>query len=175
MNKAWPIVLLGLLLVAASQESATPRIAVVHLNQVFEGYHKKGNLEKELNEVRNALQQTISKMEKSLSQIRSQMELLDKETSRYRELEKNARHLREDLKYEQRNAAEKLQRKKAEFHEKLLQEIRTVILSYGREHGYSLILQKEFTLSADARSWHSVLYHAPDVDLTGQILAVLNE
>ncbi|MEE8141904.1 MAG: OmpH family outer membrane protein, partial [Planctomycetota bacterium] len=163
------------LLMATTQTNSVQRVGVVNLNTVFEGYQKRNTLEKQLNEERKALKKRIDGMEKGLAKMRVELELLDRQTTRFQELEKQARHLLEDLKVEQRHAAEALQRKQAQFHNSLLAEIRAVIGRYGEEQGFTLIVQKEFTLSSEARSWRSVLYHDPQIDLTQKILEVLNQ
>ena len=53
--------------------------------------------------------------------------------------------------------------------------LQVAIAKYGKEKGYALILQKEFTLTSESHSWKSVLYHAEEIDLTHEILTLLNE
>ena len=55
-----------------------------------------------------------------------------------------------------------------------MREIRAAIRKYGREQGYSMILQKEFTLPSEVLSWQIILYHADEVDLTATLLGILN-
>ena len=116
----------------------------------------------------------IGELNEQLTKIRSKLELLDRQTTRYRELEKEAMHVVQDLSYERQKATEELNGKKAQFYEQILGEIRAAIGRFGTENDYTVILQKEFTLTTEAQSWKSVLYHGAETDLTDTILAVLN-
>ncbi|MFH1287174.1 MAG: OmpH family outer membrane protein, partial [bacterium] len=64
------------------------------------------------------------------------------------------------------SAKKEISRKEAELTEPLIKKIRDIIDKIGQGKGYSLILEK---------SYSSVLYGSPEIDLTGLVIKELNE
>ena len=162
-------------LIAAATQSGSPKIGVVQFSQIFEGYEKKDVLQSQLESEGEALKKKPEEMDDQVTKLRSELELLDRNTSKYREMEKQILHLMQDVNYERKLATEQLNGKKSQFHEQIIKEIRAGITRYGKEHGYTMILQREFTLASEIRSWRSVLFHSAETEITLEVLAELNE
>lgn len=158
----------------AAQSPTSDRVGVVDLNRVFEEYSKKDQLEGELAAVKAAMEAKFKEIDEQLSKLHDERELTEKGTSRYGEIEDSAAALVQKRKRLQRESAADFQRRKLAFHDQLLKQIDQTISSFATEHGYTAILQREFTLSSEAMSWKSVLFAAPTADVTDQILQRLN-
>ena len=168
------LVLLVAMFLVAAQGVSSPRLGVVDLHVLFEGYYKKEELEKKLKNSKGILEGKLQAIDAQVDEIRGEIALLEKGTSRFEELERKLFGLVQERRYEKQRATQELARNKARFHEALLGEIRASIRKYGREHEYIMILQKEFTLSTESLSWHSILYHSNEVDLTATLMEALN-
>lgn len=64
------------------------------------------------------------------------------------------------------SAKKEISKKESEITEPLIKKIRDIIDKIGREKGYSLILEKNYS---------SVLYGSSEIDLTSQVIKELNE
>ncbi|MEM7168274.1 MAG: OmpH family outer membrane protein [Planctomycetota bacterium] len=172
------IVLLVLILAAvllAAQGTPQQRIGIVDLNQVFEGYSQKDQLEAELATVKKKMEEQFDKIDNELKQLRGELELTEKGTTRYGEIEDRAAALIQKRKRLNRESSQEFQERKLAFHDQLLTHIDQTIQAFAIEQGYTTILQREFTLSTQSLSWKSVLFAAPETDVTAHILARLNK
>ncbi|MDD5771946.1 MAG: OmpH family outer membrane protein [bacterium] len=64
------------------------------------------------------------------------------------------------------SAKKEISKKESEVTEPLIKKIRDIIDKIGKEKGYSLILEKNYS---------SVLYGSPEIDITSQVIKELNE
>jgi outer membrane protein len=109
-------------------------------------------------------------LKKKKDQLDSLKEQLEKKASVMKEEE--ARNLQKDYERKLRDfersykdSQGELQQKDNELTVELLKELQGVIEEFGKENGYSIILEQ---------SSSSVLYGAPDLDLTEQVIARYN-
>ncbi|MGE3163776.1 MAG: OmpH family outer membrane protein [Planctomycetota bacterium] len=168
------LLLLAVLLIAA-QAHPGPRIGVVDLNRVFEGYGQKEAHEQELARFKADIDAKIQALDARLAELRTELELLQKGTSRYTEIEDQLLAVSQRKLLDQRRAAEEFQKRKVDMHEILLNEIGQAISALGRELGYTAVFQQEFTLPGESLSWRTVLYHDAEIDLTSKVLERLNQ
>ncbi|MCI0650738.1 MAG: OmpH family outer membrane protein [Planctomycetes bacterium] len=164
----------SLLIAAAAQHQPAARVGIVDLNKVFEGYGRKDALQAELKKLKDKYNEQLTAIDAKRKPLEAEVELLEKDTARRQELEREVYRLVQDQHFERRRFEEAFQAAKLGFHNQLLDEIRAVIAEYGRSEGFTVILQREFTLATESLSWQSVLYHAEETDVTPLILARLN-
>ena len=77
--------------------------------------------------------------------------------------------INDKMEYYQRiamSAKKEISKKESEITEPLIKKIRDIIEEIGKEKGYSVILEKNYS---------SVLYGSPENDLTDQVIQELNE
>ncbi|MFN0057480.1 MAG: OmpH family outer membrane protein [Planctomycetota bacterium] len=174
--KCRPWIALGCLLslgIIAAAEPAGRKLGVVHLTVLFEKNPRRASAESKLKAVKTQGEETLKALEAKVKAQRDQLQLLEKSTTRYKDLEKELYALEQELKYEHNRCGQEYVQLVRQQREELLAELRKVIAAYGRTHGFDAILQQELTLSSEELSWSSVLYHAPECDLTEAILAEL--
>lgn len=153
--------------------SSTTQLGFVDLNRLFESAPARAQLEGELGAHRSQLEEVLRTIDGQLAELATELNLLEKGTQRHEELELRVLTLQQKRALEQRRLTEEFARKKAAFHDRILEGIEREIEAYAREHGYSAILQREFTLSQESRSWKAALYVEPTSDVTDAILTRL--
>jgi outer membrane protein len=113
------------------------------------------------------LQGDLKKKKDSLDAMKEQLEkkasvMKDEEA---RNLEKDYQRKLRDFERAYKDSQGELQQKDNELTVELLKQLQGVIEQYGKENGYSIILEQ---------SSSSVLYGSPELDLTEQIIARYN-
>lgn len=113
------------------------------------------------------LQGDLKKKKDSLDAMKEQLEkkasvMKDEEA---RNLEKDYQRKLRDFERAYKDSQGELQQKDNELTVELLKQLQGVIEQFGKENGYSIILEQ---------SSSSVLYGAPELDLTEQIIARYN-
>lgn len=160
----------------AAQAPATPRIGVVDFNHVFQECEKRAEFQDQLGKLKMGLEERLLALAARVTPLQKDLELLEKGTTRHKEVEKQIYDLLQERNYELKVAERDYKARMLEFHERLYQEIETTVTGYGKQHGYAVILQREFTLPEEAlqQSWPIALYVSEEVDLTGTILGIMN-
>lgn len=169
------VLVVAFLLLAAAKLDDRPSIGVVDLNAVFDGCDKKELLEKNIAEAMAPVNEGLKALEKKINTAKEDLALLQKGTTRYDELEKQLFGYLQEARFEQSKATERLAQLTLKYRNELVGEITAAIAAYGKDHGYSVILQREFTLPKESNTWQAVLYQDDAVDLTQKILTILNE
>jgi outer membrane protein len=134
------------------------------LNDSESGKRAKERFKKEV----DRLQVDLQKQKEDLETLKTQLEkkaLVMKEEER-RNLEKDYQRKLRDFERNYKDSQGELQLQDNELTAELLRELQKVIEEYGRERGYTVILE---------RSSSSVLYGAADVDLTDEIIDAYNK
>lgn len=113
------------------------------------------------------LQVDLKKKKDALDSMKEQLEkkasvMKDEEA---RNLEKDYQKKLRDFERAYKDSQGELQQKDSELTVELLKELQVVIEEFGKEQGFSMILEQ---------SSSSVLYGAPDLDLTEQVIARYN-
>jgi len=113
------------------------------------------------------LQGDLKKKKDALDAMKEQLEkkssvMKDDQAS---DMEKNYQRQLRDFERAYKDSQGELQQKDNELTVQLLKELQGVIEQFGKENGYSIILEQ---------SSSSVLYGAPELDLTDQIIARYN-
>lgn len=138
------------------------KIGLVNLGKVFKEYEGTQASESEMEKLSAVKQQEREKKVGEIRDMRDELALLNDET---REQKRQAieDRLRELAGFDQ-EARESLRGKRDEVLEKVLGEIEKVVTTYAKEKGYELVL-----------SDRAVLYGTEAMDITDEIIAILNQ
>jgi outer membrane protein len=161
------------LLIAA--QAASPKLGVVQLTEVFEKNPRRAAAEVRLNEHKSRSEEALRALRQRARELEQQLQLIEKNTTRHAEVERELVRLQSDFNYEEKRAADEYRNLVRTQRESLLREIRQVIDRFAQQNGYALILQRELTMSSDELTWVSVLYVDRAHDLTAPILAELSK
>ncbi len=167
--KVWHALALALwLATAASGQQQPVKIGYVDLQRALND-SAAGKKAKEQFKVQvDRLQVELKKQKDELDALKSQLEkkaLVIKEEER-RNLEKDYQRRLRDFERSYKDSQSELQTKDSELTNELLKELQVVIEEFGRQGGYTVILEQ---------SSSSVLYGAPEVDLTDKIIEAYNK
>jgi outer membrane protein len=113
------------------------------------------------------LQVDLKKKKDAIDGLKEQLEKKSSvmEDEQVRNLQKDYEKRLRDFERSYKDSQAELQQKDNELTVELLKELQVVIEAFGKENGYSMILEQ---------SSSSVLYGSPDLDLTEQVIARYN-
>ena len=175
LSRVFPVIALSILVFLVAAKSGEPaRVGVVDLNQIFKGCKKMKNLEQSYAQAAAAENENLKAQQERVTSAKEDLALLEKGTTRYEELERKLFGYMQEALFERNKANERLARLKVQYHDELMREIKDSIREYGKKNGYTVILQREFTLPKEMNTWQAVLYQDDAADLTEAILAVLD-
>jgi outer membrane protein len=142
------------------------RIAYVDMDRVFGEYVETQKASQELNKEITARRQEITKLENEINTLKEELStqeiLLSKEEKLKRTQEINQKIL--DLQKYVRDVDIDLSRKEESMTKKLITEILSAVKKVGEKEEYTLVLRKD-----------SLLYSKEDMDLTDEVIKVLNK
>ncbi len=159
------------------------KIGVVDLKKVSERFEKWLVFAKKLEDESKASNDKLAVMEKEIARLQQMLKNLKpgSESHMQTQIEISQKQI------ELRGFFDKEQRRLKAMAEKmggeLLRNIEEVIKEYGRVHGYTLIIKKE-DLPVQGRDWDqlrsyvsrkSVMYYDPNIDITDEIVKILNK
>jgi outer membrane protein len=160
------LAVLGIAAVAAGQDNAL-KIGFVDVQKVLndsaKGKDAKGKLEKE----RDAKQQEIRAREEEIKKLQADLQKQGpvlSEAARKERQDAVAQKIR-DLRRLFEDSNRDLQKRETELLNEVLRDIRRVIVAYGKEHQYTLILEAQ----------SGIIYASQGADLTDEILADFNK
>jgi len=154
-------------LVPAGAATAQLKIGYVDLQRAL-NESEAGKAAKERFKVQvDKLQGDLKKKKDALDGLKEQLEkkssVMKEEEAR--NMQKDYERKLRDFERSYKDSQGELQQRDNELTVELLKELQVVIEQYGKENGYSMILEQ---------SSSSVLYGAPDLDLTEQIITRYN-
>jgi outer membrane protein len=167
---------------AAARGQATLKIGVVDLDRVLEEYKKKQDAEAKL---KNDYDTELKKLEESLARIREknqELSVLEKGSTEYdlRQLEAEVERYR--IKLEQESLGRRHEKNRTAKMRELYLDIVKKVEEYGKANGFSAILAKRGDFKPEDRRElltliisQSVLYHDPGLDVTQEVLKLLNK
>lgn len=184
--KTLKIAALSLLLLSASVALAQPKIAVVDMKKVFDGYWKTKQLDKKLS---GSLQEFNDQQKKMIEQFQAaQKEYLaikesaedsaisasEKERRNTESEEKlqQIRQLENDIRSHKRSGEVRLTEQQVRHKNNLISDIKDTIKVKARSEGFSLVLN---TAAVDINQAPIVLFTDGANDITDDILAALNQ
>ena len=154
----------GALLAAGTAPAEEPvRIAFVDmqkaLNESRAGKKALGELQKLMEERKSGLQKQKESLEKRKDELDKQGLLLNEETRKTRENE--IRTLERDYSRTLSDLKEEFGRRESEFTDGIRKDLLKVIDKIGREGGYTLVLEKQYS---------AILYAPATIDLTETLI-----
>jgi outer membrane protein len=161
------LLLTPLLTVAAGAAAQQLKIGYVDLQRAL-NESEAGKKAKERFKVQvDKLQGDLKKQKDQLDSMKDQLEKKASvmKPDEARNLQKDYERKLRDFERNYKDSQGELQQKDNELTVELLKELQGVIEEFGKEGGYSIILEQ---------SSSSVLYGAPDLDLTDQVIARYN-
>ena len=184
--KTLKIAALSLLLLSASVALAQPKIAVVDMKKVFDGYWKTKQLDKKLS---GSLQEFNDQQEKMIEQFQAAQKeyLAIKESAKDPALSSNEkdrrnteaegklqqiRQLENDIRSHKRSGEVRLTEQQVRHKNNLISDIKDTIKVKARSEGFSLVLN---TAAVDINQAPIVLFTDGSNDITEDILATLNQ
>jgi Skp family chaperone for outer membrane proteins len=157
------------------------KIGVINITKVFDEYQKKLDGRVELEKKRSEMQATLEKKEKEMRKLEQASDVLEGEEKlkKRAEFEEKKKDYRAYLKVNQ----PELQKKQCELWITVYNEIIDQIKRSAEDDGYDIILNmkdgpvsgerlEDIQLRVDIKK---VLFHSSKVDLTDEIISVLNE
>lgn len=177
---------LSLLLLSASVALAQPKIAVVDMKKVFDGYWKTKQLDKKLS---GSLQEFNDQQKKMIEQFQAaQKEYLtikesakdpalsanekDRRNTESEEKLQQIRQLENDIRSHKRSGEVRLTEQQVRHKNNLISDIKDTIKVKARSEGFSLVLN---TAAVDINQAPIVLFTDGSNDITEDILATLNQ
>ena len=168
MNKLL-IVFLGLMVsialvmpVSLQAKDDALSIGYIDLAKIFDQYEKTKDSDKDLEVEWQGRQSEIKELREEITRLKDELEVLSEDAkakkqdvidSKIKELQNFTKEIQDELTGE-RN----------EIVRKILEDIDAVINQYGKSNGYDLILNERV-----------LLYRTEDLDLTGEIVKILND
>ncbi len=171
MMRVWYLVALSLALLTAAGEPAPAeeiKIGYVDLQRALNESDAGKKAKERFKQQVDRLQVELKKQKDDLDGLKDQLErkaLVMKDDDR-RELEKDYQRKLRDFERSYKDSQGELQSKDNELTLELLKDLQGVIEEYGRKGGYTVILE---------HSSSSVLYGAPEIDLTERIIEAYNK
>lgn len=184
--KTLKIAAFSLLLLSASVALAQPKIAVVDMKKVFDGYWKTKQLDKKLS---GSLQEFNDQQKKMIEQFQAAQKeyLAIKESAKDPALSANEkerrnteaeeklqqiRQLENDIRSHKRSGEVRLTEQQVRHKNNLITDIKDTIKVKARSEGFSLVLN---TAAVDINQAPIVLFTDGSNDITDDILATLNQ
>jgi Skp family chaperone for outer membrane proteins len=143
-------------------------VAVVDTERVFNEYTEKQDAQAILDAAVTRLQdegEALDNEIRSLEERLTKQRLFIEDENKVREMELTIREKRDDLQQLVQLGQEALADKEVALTEPILIEIRDTIRTYGETEGYDMLMEKRLV----------VLYHRDGMDITDDIITLLNE
>lgn len=184
MNTRTTIVIflcLGSLILVGQRATRTfrpPRTAVVDISQVFDGYLKKQDRQKDLTNESRGIQSKFEALQTKLKEIDADVQLMQQGQRRNEKLLDKAK-LEIEVKELENKEVLRLQQTQIKFLREIKAEISSEIEIYAQAYDLDLVLEKTVNAEGDPRGmsfqWPIVHYAKPEIDITSQIVKRLNE
>ncbi|VGO15371.1 hypothetical protein PDESU_03954 [Pontiella desulfatans] len=185
MKRIFPSLVMAVFLVAAGA-GAAEEVAYVDLQEVFKRFYKTELAQDQIRQQADDIKMERDEIEEEVKVLKEEIEVLrtdSRDETLSNEVRQNKRDQLEeklvDLQKKEKDMTdfEKLRMQQMEqqntrMTKKLFDEIHEAIINYGKEHGYQAVIDR----SAQSRiGTDTVLYSIPRLDITADVLAVLNE
>jgi outer membrane protein len=167
MKVGFALALAALLATVASASAQQIKIGFVDLQRALNDSTAGKKAKEEFKKQVERLQVDLKAQKERLEALKEQLEkkaLVMKEEER-RNLEKDYQKKLRDFELAYKDSQSELQMKDNELTADLLKELQVVIEQYGKNGNYTIILEQASS---------SVLYGAPEIDLTDQIIEAYN-
>ena len=144
---------------ASAQEN---KVGFVDLSKSFDEYQKTKDFDKELEKKGDMKQEEREKLVQDIRKMRGELELMNKSARDKKETDIEAKI--KSLQEFDQEAKTDLTKERDNMVKDILKEMSDVIKEYGQKNGYSIILNDRV-----------LLYGDPGMELTNEIIKILNE
>ena len=166
----------------ANAETEDFKIGIVDIGSVFEKYQKRIDLDLELKEQEKGFQDEVNKKRKEIIDLDEETQLLDLGSESRSNNENLMERKNVELEGYAKFAERQLLKKYKNFFENIYQEVVQKVEKIGEQEGFDLIIKNE---EADLKSneisdlqfkigIRTVLYHSDSVDITFDVVDILN-
>jgi len=163
MKKGLALTLITIFLFSMpASAQADGKIGYVDLSRAFDEYQKTKDFDRALEKTGDVKQEQREKLVKGIRKMRNELELMNERARKKKEgdIESRIRSLQE---FDQ-DAKMELTKERDDMVRDILKEMNGVIQEYGKGHAYSIIMNDRILLYGDEA-----------LDLTGEIIKILNE
>ena len=143
-------------------EAGEMKIGTVDLSRTFDGYQKTKDAEKTLEAEGNNKKQERDKKVEEIKRLKGELDLLNDKAKAEKQAVIDQKV--QELQAFDREVQGSLRRERDRVIQEILKEIDGVIGAYGRDNGYTLLLNDR-----------ALLYRGKELDVTDQILGILNQ
>ena len=168
----------------SAPEAARPlRIGVVSLTRLWDGYQRRLFLDSKLIQFRQTKAQTLQEKKDEVDQLRQKIELLAPGSTQRQEAEGELQQKQVEGRTLAELSAKEVARRYFEYWDLVYNDIRAAVQQVAQAQGYDLVFK---TVESQSRTTstrelqgkiegRTVLYAAAELDLTEEVLTVLNE
>lgn len=185
MKRVLPSLLLAACLMAGGVR-AEDRIAFVDIQELFKSFYKTQLAQDQIRQQADDIKMERDELEEGITVIKEEVEVLradSRDETLSAEVRQGKREQLEEklvnLMTKEREMAEfeklrkeQLEKQNARMTRTLFDEIHEAVILYGKAQGYASVIDRS---GQSRRGTEVVLYTDPDVDITADVLAVLNE
>ncbi len=154
--------------IGASKAALIAKIGYVDIQKIFQGYEKTGDLEANLKKKQAEHQQRLEKLKEEIKKLKDELKekelILTEAAQEERQVEINRKA--GELDKLARDITEKLEKRREEYTDEIVQDIYATTRSVAEREGYRLIFHKEALIYATSEA---------EFDLTEKVLLELNE
>jgi Skp family chaperone for outer membrane proteins len=185
MKKVFPSLLMAAFLMAGVVQ-AEDRIAFVDIQEVFKSFYKTLLAQDQIRQQADDIKIERDELEEGIKVLKEEVEVLRadaRDETLSVEVRKGKREQLEEklvnIMAKEKEMAEfeklrmeQLEKQNARMTRKLFDEIHEAVILYAKAQGYASVIDRS---AQSRRGTEVVLYTKPDVDITADVLAVLNE
>ena len=156
---------------------APPRVAVVDISAIFDGYQKKDDRQSQLRGDTDALEGKLKELEKKYKELIEELPHLE---PGQKQTEKQVEKLKLELEVKELKGRElkKLREKQIDFLKEIREEITREIQDVAQAEDLDLVIEKNVTAEGEGNSpgfhWPIVHYTKPEIEITAEITERLN-
>lgn len=163
---------------AGTREAATPSvIAVVDGEVVLASIEiaRRTKLEAEMIAEFKVQTADLASAELELKALLAEIQMLRKGSPEYNAKSRQRAVMQADLEFTGQLIRSEMDQKRVQVFSRLLDEIQQAAKDYADANGIDLVLQKQLRLEANGPLWNSVLHARAPLDITQEIVKVVNE
>ena len=158
----------------ARPEIAPVRLAVIDLERVFESSSERARLEKQMRAEFELELARLQAMKDEIDAMKKELDMVKPGSNEYKNIQKAMIAKGAHLKVEQDSAEAEIGAKQEAYFAQVLAEIKNHVRAYVSSREIDVVLQTQLTVSKGAPPWESVFHARPHLDITDDIIALVN-
>jgi Skp family chaperone for outer membrane proteins len=166
-----------------SQQGQKGLMGVVDLLKISQSWKKWGRLEEHLQDEEKSFKEKVEEMGDEIAKKEKELKSLKAGSIEYQKTEIEFLKKRSELKNYSLRKGDELKKKMEKYMRELVQNMESEIKTYGRVNRFTLIIKKQ-SVSIEGYEWRalqnyilnkSVMWYAPNIDITGPLAKILNQ